>query len=108
MQATGAATDAPPPDPLRWRTLAVVGIVALMVVLDSTVINIALPSIQADLGITDAQRQWVVTAYTIAFGGLLLLGGRIGDDAGRKRSLIAGLIGFAIASAAGGSVSTLA
>jgi EmrB/QacA subfamily drug resistance transporter len=90
------------PDPLRWKTLTVVGIVALMVVLDGTVINIALPSIQTELGLSDAERQWVVTAYALAFGGLLLLGGRLGDFFGRKRSLFIGLTGFAIASAAGG------
>ena len=90
------------PDPLRWKTLTVVGIVALMVVLDGTVINIALPSIQQDLGLSDAGRQWVVTAYALTFGGLLLLGGRIGDFFGRKRSLFIGLIGFASASAIGG------
>lgn len=90
------------PDPLRWKTLTVVGIVALMVVLDGTVINIALPSIQVDLSLSDAGRQWVVTAYALTFGGLLLLGGRIGDFFGRKRSLFIGLTGFAIASALGG------
>ena len=89
-------------DPLRWKTLAVVGIVALMVVLDGTVMNIALPSIQAELGLTDTERQWVVTASALTFGGLLLLGGRIGDFFGRKRSLYIGLTGFAVASAAGG------
>ncbi len=96
------APAGPALDPLRWKTLLVVGIVSLMVVLDSTVMNIALPSIQADLGLSDADRQWVVTAYTLAFGGLLLLGGRIGDYGGRKRALIIGLAGFAIASALGG------
>jgi EmrB/QacA subfamily drug resistance transporter len=73
-----------------------------MVVLDASIVNIALPSIQADLGITDANRQWVVTAYTLAFGGLLLLGGRISDFWGRKRAFMAGLLGFAGASALGG------
>ncbi len=101
---SAAVTPSAPPalDPLRWKTLLVVGIVSLMVVLDGTVMNIALPSIQADLGFSDVARQWVVTAYTLAFGGLLLLGGRIGDYAGRKRTLILGLAGFAIASALGG------
>lgn len=73
-----------------------------MIVLDASIVNIALPSIQQDLGITDADRQWAVTAYTLAFGSLLLLGGRIADYAGRKRMFIVGLIGFAGASALGG------
>ncbi|MCX6461376.1 MAG: MFS transporter [Actinobacteria bacterium] len=94
------------PDPLRWKTLLVVGIAALMVVLDSTVINIALPSIQQELNLTDAERQWVITAYSLTFGGLLLLGGRISDFAGRKRCLIIGLIGFAVASAIAGLSTT--
>ena len=84
----------------------VIAIAQLMVVLDASIVNIALPSMQADLGITDANRQWVVTAYTLAFGGLLLLGGRIADYAGRKRMLIVGLIGFAVASALGGVAQT--
>ncbi|NTW40953.1 MAG: MFS transporter, partial [Cellulomonadaceae bacterium] len=86
----------------RWWGLAAIALAQLMVVLDMTIVNIALPSAQADLGISDADRQWVITAYTLAFGGLLLLGGRIGDLIGRKRALIIGLIGFAAASALGG------
>ena len=70
---TSGAPGLTAPDPLRWKTLTVVGIVALMVVLDGTVMNIALPSIQADLGLSDSDRQWVVTAYALTFGGLLLL-----------------------------------
>jgi EmrB/QacA subfamily drug resistance transporter len=89
-------------DPNRWRALMVIAIAQLMVVLDASIVNIALPSIQADLGITDANRQWVVTAYTLAFGGLLLLGGRISDFWGRKKAFMAGLLGFAGASAIGG------
>jgi EmrB/QacA subfamily drug resistance transporter len=89
-------------DPNRWRALMVIAIAQLMVVLDASIVNIALPSIQADLGITDANRQWVVTAYTLAFGGLLLLGGRISDFWGRKRAFMTGLLGFAGASAVGG------
>ncbi|WP_184840966.1 DHA2 family efflux MFS transporter permease subunit [Allocatelliglobosispora scoriae] len=73
-----------------------------MVVLDATVVNIALPQAQAELGITDANRQWVLTAYTLAFGGLLLLGGRIADYWGRRRAFVLGAIGFAVASAIGG------
>lgn len=89
-------------DPNRWRALLVIAIAQLMVVLDASIVNIALPSLQADLGITDANRQWVVTAYTLAFGGLLLLGGRISDFWGRKRAFMTGLLGFAGASAIGG------
>jgi EmrB/QacA subfamily drug resistance transporter len=87
----------------RWWALAVIAIAQLMVVLDGTVVTIALPSAQRDLGISDADRQWVVTAYTVAFGGLLLLGGRIADYTGRKRSFLVGLLGFAAASALGGA-----
>lgn len=90
------------PDPRRWWGLAAIGLAQLMVVLDMTIVNIAMPTMQADLGISDADRQWIITAYTLAFGGLLLLGGRLGDVFGRKRALIVGLIGFAGASALGG------
>ena len=90
-------------DPKRWMALLVIAIASLMVVLDASIVNIALPKAQADLHISSANRQWVVTAYTLAFGGLLLLGGRIGDYAGRKKVFIIGLIGFAGASALGGS-----
>ncbi|MFJ9518332.1 MFS transporter [Kitasatospora sp. NPDC101801] len=89
-------------DPRRWWALAVIAIAQLMIVLDATIVNIALPSAQQALGITDANRQWVITAYTLAFGGLLLLGGRIGDLFGRKRTFTVGLLGFAVASAIGG------
>ena len=94
--------------PDRWRTLIVVAISQLMVVLDSSIVNIAIPSAQLDLGITDANQQWVITAYTLAFGSLLLLGGRIGDFMGRKKIFLVGLIGFAGASALGGIASTQA
>ena len=93
-------------DPTRWRTLFVVAIAQLMIVLDSSIMNIAIPSAKIDLGITDANQQWVITAYTLAFGSLLLLGGRIGDYMGRKRIFLIGLIGFAAASALGGIAST--
>lgn len=89
-------------DPNRWRALIVIAIAQLMVVLDASIVNIALPDLQRELGITDANRQWIVTAYTLAFGGLLLLGGRIADFWGRRRSFLVGLIGFAVASAIGG------
>jgi EmrB/QacA subfamily drug resistance transporter len=87
----------------RWWILAVLGIAQLMVILDSTIVNIALPTAQHDLHFSNADRQWIVTAYSLAFGTLLLLGGRIGDMIGRKRALVIGLIGFAVASAIGGA-----
>ncbi|MGO4102818.1 MFS transporter [Leifsonia sp. YAF41] len=87
----------------RWWTLSVVALAQLMVVLDSTVVNIALPSAQAELGFTNGERQWIVTAYSLAFGSLLLFGGRLSDLVGRKRMFIIGLIGFAAASALGGA-----
>lgn len=99
-------TTAAGPDPRRWLALGVIATAQLMIVLDASIVNIALPSAQADLGISDADRQWVVTAYTLAFGGLLLLGGRIADYVGRKRIFVIGLVGFALASALGGFVGT--
>ncbi|WP_239452006.1 MFS transporter [Frondihabitans sp. PAMC 28766] len=97
------ASGTPAPDPRRWLTLAVVALAQLMVVLDATVVNIALPAAQKDLGFTNGERQWIVTAYSLAFGSLLLLGGRMSDLIGRKRAFIIGLIGFAAASALGGA-----
>lgn len=93
---------APVLDPNRWRMLAVIAVSQLMIVLDGSIVNVALPHIQEALDISDASRQWVVTAYTLAFGSLLLLGGRIADYWGRKRTFTVGLIGFAAASALGG------
>ena len=87
----------------RWLILVVIGIAQLMVVLDVTIVNIALPSAQEELGFSDDQRQWVVTAYALAFGSLLLLGGRIADLFSRKWTFVAGLLGFAGASALGGA-----
>jgi EmrB/QacA subfamily drug resistance transporter len=87
----------------RWLILAVLGIAQLMVILDATIVNVALPSAQQALGFSDGNRQWIVTAYALAFGSLLLLGGRLGDLFGRKRMFITGLIGFAGASALGGA-----
>ncbi|MGC9539248.1 MFS transporter [Streptomyces sp. UG1] len=100
-KATGSALGAV--DPNRWKALAFIAIAQLMVVLDATIVNIALPSAQQDLGISDGNRQWVVTAYALAFGGLLLFGGRIADLWGRKRAFVIGLGGFAAASALGGA-----
>jgi EmrB/QacA subfamily drug resistance transporter len=88
--------------PDRWRTLVVIAISQLMLVLDSSIMNIAIPSAKVELGISDANQQWVITAYTLAFGSLLLLGGRIGDYMGRKKIFLVGLVGFATASAIGG------
>src|SRR3954467_13932906 len=87
----------------RWWILAVLGIAQLMVVLDATIVNIALPTAQGDLGFSDNARQWIVTAYALAFGSLLLLGGRIADVFGRKWVFLIGLVGFAVASAVGGA-----
>ncbi|MBF6411642.1 MFS transporter [Nocardia cyriacigeorgica] len=88
---------------LRWWVLAVLGVAQLMVVLDATVVNIALPEAQRDLGFGDADRQWVITGYALAFGSLLLLGGRLSDLFGRRNTFIVGLIGFSVASAIGGA-----
>ncbi|HEX6326927.1 MAG TPA: MFS transporter [Jiangellaceae bacterium] len=90
-------------NPRRWRALAFIAIAQLMVILDATIVNIALPSAQVDLGISDGNRQWIITAYALAFGGLLLLGGRIADMWGRKNTFMTGLVGFALASALGGA-----
>jgi EmrB/QacA subfamily drug resistance transporter len=97
------STPIAPAPSRRWLTLVVVGLAQLMVVLDNTVVNIALPDAQLDLGFDNGDRQWIITAYSLAFGSLLLLGGRIGDLIGRKRTFIIGLIGFALASALGGA-----
>ncbi|MET9670101.1 MFS transporter [Streptomyces sp. NPDC006475] len=90
-------------DPKRWKALVFIALAQLMVVLDATIVNIALPTAQQDLGISDGNRQWVITAYALAFGGLLLFGGRIADLWGRKRTFVVGLLGFAAASALGGA-----
>jgi EmrB/QacA subfamily drug resistance transporter len=91
----------------RWLVLAVLGLAQLMVILDVTVVNIALPSAQQDLRFSDADRQWIVTAYTLAFGGLLLLAGRLADLLGRKRVFLIGLTCFVAASALGGAAPSL-
>ncbi|MFF3913078.1 MFS transporter [Streptomyces sp. NPDC001852] len=93
-------------DTNRWKALVFIALAQLMVVLDATIVNIALPHAQKDLGISDANRQWVVTAYALAFGGLLLFGGRIADKWGRKRAFVTGLTGFALASALGGAATS--
>ena len=108
MAVTEIDLGAPPsyadtePDPRRFRALSVIAVAQLMVVLDATVVTIALPSAQRALHLSVNDRQWVLTAYTLAFGGLLLLGGRIADYLGRKRMFVLSLVGFAGASALGG------
>jgi EmrB/QacA subfamily drug resistance transporter len=89
-------------DPNRWAVLALLSVAQLMVVLDATIVTVALPSAQRALHFSTESRQWVVTAYALAFGSLLLLGGKLGDLFGRKWALIAGLVGFSGASAVGG------
>jgi EmrB/QacA subfamily drug resistance transporter len=89
-------------EPNRWAVLAVLSVAQLMVVLDATIVTVALPSAQRALHFSTDSRQWVVTAYALAFGSLLLLGGKLGDLFGRKWALIAGLVGFSGASAVGG------
>ncbi|MFJ3804334.1 MFS transporter [Streptomyces sp. NPDC090088] len=101
-QATVGKVDSVP-DSSRWKALVFIALAQLMVVLDATVVNIALPSAQQDLGMSDGNRQWVITAYALAFGGLLLFGGRVADLWGRKRAFLTGLFGFAAASALGGA-----
>jgi EmrB/QacA subfamily drug resistance transporter len=98
---TGASPDTEPYEK-RWLALAVIAVTVLMVILDATIVNIALPAVSADLGVSAANQQWIVTAYTLTFGGFLLLGGRIADFWGRKRTYLVGAVGFALASALGG------
>jgi EmrB/QacA subfamily drug resistance transporter len=96
MQATDPASRR------RWIALAFISIAQLMVIFDASIMNIALPKAQLDLAFNDADRQWVITAYSLAFGALLLLGGRVSDQWGRKRAFIIGLVGFSLASVLGG------
>jgi EmrB/QacA subfamily drug resistance transporter len=97
------AADHPLVPERRWLALVVIALAQLMVALDATIVNIALPSAQDALGFSDSDRQWVITAYTLAFAGLLLLGGRIADHIGRRRAFLVGLAGFAAASAIAGA-----
>ncbi|QEV62145.1 MFS transporter [Streptomyces spectabilis] len=106
VDVTDMKQEAPAPSDQsakRWWTLPVVSLAQLMVVLDATIVNIALPSAQQDLGMTDADRHWVITAYALAFGGLLLVGGRVCGALGHRRAFTIGLVGFALASALGGA-----
>lgn len=104
--AVGSArlpSDPAVPDPRRWWALAAVATAQLMIGLDLTIMNIALPSVQRSLDLSDPGRQWVITIFALGYGGLLLLGGRLSDLFGRRRSLMVGLTGFALASALGGA-----
>src|SRR5260370_10776572 len=103
---TASGTQENVPDPRRWLILGIVGLAQLMVVLDATIVNIALPSAQSALHFSTVDRQWVVTSYALAFGSLLLFGGRLADLLGRKVTFLAGLIGFAAASAVGGAATS--
>ena len=112
MSETSASTPRPPGtpttaaaerDPRRWLILGLVGLAQLMIVLDLTVMNIALPDAQRALDFSNVDRQWVITAYALTFGSLLLFGGRLGDLFGRKLTFITGLVGFSVASAVGGA-----
>jgi EmrB/QacA subfamily drug resistance transporter len=99
---TNAGEEQVGPDPKRYWALVVLALAQLMVVLDASVVIVALPSAQRALHISVANRQWALTSYTLAFGSLLLLGGRIADFVGRRRMFLIGLVGFAVASAMGG------
>lgn len=94
-------------DRKRWWALAVIALGMLMGVLDVTIVNVALPSIGSALDVAAADRQWVVTAYTLSFAGLLLIGGRVADRLGRRRAFLIALVGFATASAIGGVAGNL-
>src|SRR3954470_10521978 len=104
---TGAVMSAPSstaaPTDRRWSALVVVAVAQLMVALDATIVTIALPSAQQDLAFDDGDRQWVITAYTVTFAGLLLVGGRVADRLGRRRAFLLGLLGFAASSAVAGA-----
>jgi EmrB/QacA subfamily drug resistance transporter len=109
VRTAGQPALAPAPDSAhakRWLILVVLGIAQLMVVLDATIVNIALPAAQTDIGFSNDNRQWVVTGYALAFGSLLLLGGRLSDMFGRRVTFLTGLAGFALASAIGGAATT--
>src|SRR6201994_92183 len=108
MAAPSIPAGGPAPAPVqsdqrRWLILALIGLAQLMIVLDITIMNIALPSAQHALNFSNVDRQWIITAYALSFGSLLLFGGRLGDLFGRKVTLLTGLLGFAAASAVGGA-----
>jgi EmrB/QacA subfamily drug resistance transporter len=106
LMPQGSAQEVPPADPRRFKALAVIAVAQLMIVLDASIVNLAIPSASAALEISPADVQWIVTAYTLTFGGFLLLGGRIADYWGRKRTFMVGLFGFALASLIGGLAPT--
>ncbi len=103
MTTTHPAATAAARTPSKWVALGVIAVAQLMVALDATIVNVALPTAQASLGFDDAQRAWVITAYTLSFAGLLLLGGRISDRIGRRLAMMTGLVGFALSSALAGA-----
>ncbi len=103
---TPPAPSAPPADPRRWAMLGVVCAAQFMLILDVTVVNVALPDMAADLGLGRSTLTWAVTAYTLCFGGLMLLGGRLGDALGARRTLVAGLALFTAASLVAGLAET--
>ncbi|MFD3400316.1 MFS transporter [Kribbella sp. NPDC058693] len=105
MSGLKGQVAAPGVDARRWWALGAVATAQLMVGIDLTIVNIALPSVQRDLGMSDPARQWVITLFALGYGGLLLLGGRMSDLIGRRRALLVGLTGFAMASALGGAAS---
>src|SRR5215510_2639023 len=98
MTVSAAPVRSPSSDRRRWISLMVVCLAQLMIVLDVTIVNVALPSIQHDLGFSQANLTWVVNAFLVTFGSLLLLAGRLGDLIGRKRVFLAGVVTFTIAS----------
>ena len=105
-QQTNPQANAGPEPALRSRRVLILMLISaaqLMITLDSTIVSVALPTVQGAVGLSNADRQWALTAYTLAFGGLLLFGGRLGDLIGRKRTMLAGVAGFALASALGGA-----
>jgi EmrB/QacA subfamily drug resistance transporter len=106
MSANAAPAGPTTLDPRRWKALAVLAVAQFMVVLDASIVNVALPSIQRDLGFAENDLQWVVNAYTLMFGGFLLLGGRAADLFGRRRVFVAGLLLFSFASLLGGFATT--
>src|SRR5919109_2273297 len=108
VTVSSATLDRAAPAERRWLVLVVIALAQLMLVLDGTTVNMALPSAQQAWGFSNGDRQWLVTAYALAFGSLLLVGGRLGDMFSRKWVFITGLLGFAAASAIGGAAGTFA
>jgi EmrB/QacA subfamily drug resistance transporter len=104
----GPTSSTAPVPSSKWVALAVIAVAQLMVALDATIVNVALPTAQETLGFDDSQRAWVITAYTLSLAGLLLLGGRVADRFGRRRAMLVGLTGFAVSSAVAGASSGFA